>query len=375
MLLCSNNRFTIPLIRLKNMKGVTTFAVGPSQIYFTVEDHIRQAFREGIPSISHRSKAFENIFISISESLRSLLSIPPGFQIFFTSSATEVWERASQNLVNENSYHFVNGSFSQRFYEIAQQLGKNAVAHKVEAGKGFSTPDSVQAELIALIANETSTGVTTGNDFISQVRQKNPSAILIVDAVSALPYQNIDFSLIDSCYFSVQKGFGLPAGLGVWMVNEKCIAKAEELKANGKNIGTYHSIPSYLSNAKKNQTPETPNVLGMYLLSQVLNDFQRRGIDTLRKETEYKAAILYHALENHSIIKPAVNEKQWKSKTSIVANTGSLTEKLTQHLESHGLIPGDGYGPFKKTQLRFGNFPAHSKEVYEKLVDLIKEFE
>lgn len=358
------------------MNGVTTFAVGPSQIYFSVEGHIRQAFREGIPSISHRSKEFEKIFQSVTESLRSLLDLPDNFYFFFTSSATEVWERASQNLVDQNSFHYVNGSFSERFYETALQLGKKAMAYKVDAGKGFETPVSTgNAELIALIANETSTGVATGNDFFRQVRDENRNALIIVDAVSALPYQDIDYSLIDSCYFSVQKGFGLPAGLGVWMVNDRCVAKSESLRAAGKNIGSYHSIPNYLVNARKNQTPETPNVLGIYLLSKVLEDFHRRGIDTIRKETEYKSAILYNALEKHSIIKPGVTQWNWRSKTSITANTAGLTEKITQHLVKHSLIPGDGYGPFKKTQLRFGNFPAHSKEVYEKLVDLIQEFE
>jgi phosphoserine aminotransferase len=358
------------------MKPVTTFAVGPSQIYFTVENHIRQAFRDGIPSISHRSKEFENIFAQTTESLRTLLNIPSDYYLFFTASATEVWERAVQNLVNETSFHFVNGSFSQKFFETSKQLGKKAMAMEVELGKGFASTDvPEEMELIALIANETSTGVTTGNDFVATVRQQNPNALLITDAVSAVPYQQIDFSLIDSCFFSVQKGFGLPAGLGVWIVNGRCIEKAEKLKADGKSIGTYHSIPSYVSFAQKNQTPETPNVLGIYLLGKVAEDFLRRGIDVIRKETEYKSAILYHALENHSIFKPSVTQKEWRSKTTIVANTGTLTEKLTQYLEPHGLIPGDGYGPGKKTQLRFANFPAQSKEVYEKLVDLIQAFE
>jgi len=358
------------------MKPTATFIPGPSQIYFTVEDHIRLAFRESVPSISHRSKEFEKIFQSTTESLKVLLGVPPSFHIFFTGSATEVWERAAQNLVNETSFHFVNGAFSLRFFETAKQLGKQPHAYQVEAGNGFINPDVPEGtELIAMIANETSTGVTTSNDFVATVRSKNPSALIITDAVSAVPYQSIDFSIVDSCFFSVQKGFGLPAGLGVWLVNERCIAKAEELQANKKNIGSYHSIPSLLAMAKKNQTPETPNVLGIYLLGMVTEDFLRRGLETIRKETDYKSALLYHALENHSIVKPAVSEKDWRSKTTLVAQTGNLTEKLNSYLESHGLLPGDGYGAAKKTQLRFANFPAHSKEVYEKLVDLIKGFE
>jgi phosphoserine aminotransferase len=358
------------------MKPITTFAPGPSQIYHTVEGHIRQAFREGIPSISHRSKDFENIFQYTTESLRALLNIPSGYSIFFTGSATEVWERAVQNLVGDTSFHFVNGAFSQKFHETAKQLGSQAAAREVDAGSGFADADvPAGTELIAMIANETSTGVTTPNDFFAEVRRKNPNALIITDAVSAFPYQALDFSQMDSCFFSVQKGFGLPAGLGVWLVNGQCIAKAEALQANKKIIGSYHSLLSLRDFAKKNQTPETPNVLLIYLLGKIAEDFLRRGIAIIRSETEYKSAILYHALENHSIINPFVKEKKWRSKTTIVANTVSLTEKLNQYLESHGLAAGDGYGAAKKTQLRFANFPAHSKEVYEKLVDLIRGFE
>lgn len=358
------------------MKPISTFAVGPSQIYFTVEDHIRQAFREGVPSISHRSKDFEKIFQSTTESLRTLLNIPPNYQLFFTGSATEVWERAIQNLVNETSFHFVNGSFSEKFFETSKQLGRTATSYQVKNGQGFSVHDiPADAELVAAISNETSTGVTTTNDFFVEVRKKNSKALIVTDAVSAWPYQNIDLTLMDSCFFSIQKGFGLPSGLGVWLVNDRCIAKADERQVNKKDIGSYHSIPSYLAFAKKNQTPETPNVLAIYLLGKIAEDFLRRGIQTIRQETDYKAAILYHALENHSIIKPFVEEKKWRSKTIIVAETGSLTEKLRTHLLSNGIEPGEGYGSAKNTQLRFGNFPAHSKEEFEKLVDLIREFE
>jgi phosphoserine aminotransferase len=350
-----------------------TFAPGPSELYFTVEDHMRQAFREGIPSISHRSNTFEAFSQRATEGIKTLLHVPHGYHIFFTASATEVWERAIQNLTATTSHHYVNGAFSKKFYEIAGQLGRQATKTEVPAGLGFSEVSPQAAELIALVANETSTGVTTGNDFFRQVRAQHPQALLIVDAVSALPYQQIDYSLIDACYFSVQKGFGLPAGLGVWMVNDRCVEKAKTLAAK-QSVGSYHSIPSFLSFEDKHQTPSTPNVLGIYLLSRVVEDFLRRGIDIIRKETEYKSAILYQALQAHALIKPAVEKPEWRSKTTIVANTGDYTTKLNQYLENQGLSPGDGYGSGKKTQLRFANFPAHSKETFEKLVDSMQAF-
>lgn len=353
----------------------TNFTPGPSQLYFTVEDHARKAFKDYIPSLSHRSKQFEDISRSATEGLRALLNIPANFSIVFTGSATEIWERIIQNLTENTSHHLVNGAFSQKFYDTALQLNRKSTLSIVELGRGFNESIEIPlTELIALTHNETSTGVSMPLSVITKIRENNPSVLIAVDAVSSLPYPEFDYSKIDSVFFSVQKGFGLPAGLGVWIVNNKCIAKAEQLLSKGISIGSYHSLPSLVSNAKKNQTPETPNVLGIYLLSKVVDDLNRRGIQIIRKETEYKAAILYNALDSHSLIKPFVKQQSDRSKTVIVAECGEHTEALTQHLIKKGMLPGDGYGAQKKTQLRFANFPAHSKEQYELLVDSIAEF-
>jgi phosphoserine aminotransferase len=351
------------------------FTPGPSQLYYTVADHARKAFKEGVPSLSHRSKEFEVIFQKATDGLKELLSIPPHFHIFFTSSATEIWEKSIQNLVEHKSVHFVNGAFSKRYHEIALQLGRKAEKIESPLGEAFSMdqPAFADAELIALTHNETSTGVSLTNDFINQFKDKNPNALVIVDAVSSLPYPSLDYSKIDSVFFSVQKGFGMPAGLGVWAVNERCIAKAESLLAKGISIGSYHNLPTLLLNAKKNQTTETPNVLGIYLLSCVVEDFLRIGINRIKQETEYKAALLYNALRSHPLATNFVKDTTIQSKTVIVAECGEHVSLIRKDLSNQGFHPGDGYGENKKTQLRFANFPAHSKEQYEHLVDLLEK--
>jgi phosphoserine aminotransferase len=57
----------------------------------------------------------------------------------------------------------------------------------------------------------------------------------------------------------------------------------------------------------------------------------------------------------------------------VVAQTGENTERITRHLQSHQFYAGDGYGDQKKSQLRFANFPTHSKETFERLVDLLEK--
>jgi phosphoserine aminotransferase len=334
---------------------------------------VKKAFRDGIPSLSHRTKEFETISKTATEGLRELLNIPPNFHLVFCASATEIWERVIQNLVEDNSHHLVNGAFSKKFFETSSQLNKNASKTEVKLGEGFGELSIPTTELIALTHNETSTGVSMPMDYLHSFKDKNPNSLIVVDAVSSLPYPEFDYSKVDSVFFSVQKGFGLPAGLGVWMVNERCITKADALLSKGLSIGSYHSLPSLMSMAQKNQTPETPNVLGIYLLSKVVQDMLRRGINIIRKETEYKAAILYQALNNHQILKPFVKDERWRSKTVVVAESGDHTEKVTNLLIQKGMLPGDGYGSAKTHQLRFANFPAHSKEQYELLVDTILE--
>lgn len=351
------------------------FTPGPSQLYFTVEGHLREAIRSGIGSLSHRSKDFESIFSEAVSGLRQLLGIPDEFHIFFTGSATEIWERCIQNLVEDKSFHLVNGAFSKRFYEIAQQLGKHPVKAEVPAGQGFAVDLKIPqgSELIAVTHNETSTGVSIPLEFIHSLKARSNGALVVVDSVSSLPYPDFDYSRIDSVFFSVQKGFGLPAGLGVWIVNDKCLGQADALLTRGISIGSYHSLPAMHANAKKNQTPETPNVLAIYLLGKVVADFLRRGINIIRKETEYKSAILYNALDTHPYIKPAVTLKEFQSKTVIVADCAEHVIAVTNALKKRGMQPGDGYGEFRKNQLRFANFPTHSREQFELLVDTLAQ--
>lgn len=352
-----------------------TFNPGPSQLYFTVHDHVRRAFKEGIPSISHRSKQFEKIFSEATENLKTLLSIPAGFEIYFAASATELWERTIQNLVEMKSTHLVNGAFSKRFYETAVQLNKKPTLIKVDDGTGFDETVSIddETELIAITQNETSTGVSMPISVIDKIATEHPHALICIDAVSSLPYPSFNYDNVDSVFFSVQKGFGLPAGLGVWIVNEQCIAKAEKLLSKGISIGSYHTLKSYREFGKKNQTPETPNVLYIYLLARVTADMLERGIINIRRETEYKATLLYQLLSRHPLMQPFVKQKEDQSKTVIVADCGDHIQKIIQALGSKGMTPGDGYGAYKSRHLRFANFPTHSKEQFELLVDTLEQ--
>lgn len=349
---------------------------GPSELYFTVPDHIRTALQDQVCAISHRSKAFQQIMAETVTAIRQLLQVPDSHHIVFTGSANEIWERILENLVDTDSFHLVNGSFSKRFYEFAVMLRKRAHLHEVPFGQGFDVADlavPAAAEIICATQNETSSGVAMPLTDLYSLKDRYPDKLLVVDAVSSVPFPAFDFGRIDSLFFSVQKGMGLPAGLGVWIFNEACVAKAKDLQKAGKNIGTYHSIPSLLSQSAKNQTPETPNMLGIYLLGKVCQDMNSRGIEQIRQETVFKATLAYQLTERLPRLSPLVRRAEHRSQTVIVADVleGYRADDVLNLLKPHGLIIGKGYGDHKETQIRIANFPTHSKELFYQLEDVL----
>lgn len=352
----------------------TFFTPGPSELYFTVEQHIKTAIKKGIPSISHRGKEYVNIHQKAVDGLKELVGIPDNFTIGFTSSATEVWERTCENLVDKKSFHLVNGSFSEKFYQVAKALGKDSECINAEPGNcsdvnQIKVPEGT--ELIGLAQNETSTGAALPLEDIAKLRTKNPDSLLAIDAVSAIPVPYFDFNQFDMLYFSVQKCFGLPAGLGVWIFNDRCIAKAEKLKTEGKYHDTYNGILNIAKFAEKHQTSCTPNVLNIYLISQVIQDMLTKGVEQIRQESAYKSALIYSLFEKHSNLTPFVSEKRFRSMTVGVAEVKSGSESLIKSLDDEGMQLGNGYGPFKNKHIRIANFPTHSKEHMEMLVDKI----
>lgn len=351
---------------------------GPSENYFVVEKAIKEALKNKVTAISHRSKDFKTIFEHTITELRKLLQIPDNFSIAFTGSANEIWERILQSCVEKESFHLINGSFSKKFYEFAEQLHLTPSKYEVGFGEGFSVENiaaPTSAELIALIQNETSSGVQFPVENIAKFRENNPNKLIVVDAVSSLPYTHLDFSKIDSVYFSVQKGFGVPAGLGVWIYNEKMVEKAKTLKAKGKSIGAYHSLLQLDKYAKDYQTPETPNVLAIFVLGKVVEAMNKKGIDMIRRETDYKAELLYHTLQTSEFLSPLVEEKTQRSKTVVVADVKKGTSSdVISFVEKKGIVIGKGYGSYKGNQIRIANFPTHSKELMEQVADILAEY-
>jgi phosphoserine aminotransferase len=342
---------------------------GPAQTYPKLRAFMEDAWSEDVMSLSHRGAAFSDIYRRTDGALRELMGVPTDWQIMFVGSATEAMERLVQGLVRRRSHHYVNGAFSKKWYQIAGQLGKSATAEKAKAGAGFGGREfeaPALAELVCITLNETSTGVAWPEHEVARLRARHGSEVLLaVDVVSAAPVMPVPWAQADAAFFSVQKAFGLPAGLGVLMLGPRAQARAQELAEGGGAVGSYHSLPELLRGAAKAQTPATPNVLGIYLLGRVAGDMTSLGSGELRAENAKRAAALYEAIEAHGELEPFVAARDWRSPTVGVAEVRGGSARLHDHMVRGGFVPGLGYGELQDRHIRLANFPAISRREFE----------
>lgn len=351
----------------------TYFTVGPSQLYPTTKKHLKYGIAHDIPSVNHRSEEFIELYSHTHKMLRELLDIPSTHHILFLSSAHESMERILRSTVDKYSFHFVTGAFSKIFYNYALDYGKLPEKAEDMEGKGFDmqTIDiPKRTELICITQNETSTGIAIPMEEIYTLKKRFPSMLIAMDIVSSAPYVAVDFSKIDMTFFSVQKGFGLPAGLAVLIVNDAALKKAGLIAEKKSSKGGHHGIVTLHKDSLKKQTTETPNVFNIYLLGKVAEDMIKKGLGKIRQETEKKADIIYKFFDNHSRYKAKIS-KPYRSKTTIVIDVDGETKKVMDKLEKNGIIVGKGYGDKKDDEIRIANFPSHTISQVKKIISIL----
>jgi phosphoserine aminotransferase len=350
------------------------FTVGPSQLYPTTKEHLHSAINNDIPSINHRGEHFIQIYTQTKASLRKLLNIPETHHIFFLSSAHESMERIIRSTISKHSFHFVTGAFSNIFYNYALDYGKSPKKMEDLMGNGFAMETITipeQTEVICITQNETSTGIAIPMEEVYMLKKRYPSMLIAMDMVSSVPYVSVDFSKIDMTFFSVQKGFGLPAGLAVLIINDAALQKAVEVGKQQNSKGGHHGILTLYQDSLKKQTTETPNVLNIYLLGKIADDMYHKGIEKIRKDIEKKATMLYNFFDNHPSYR-ARTPNRYRSKTTIIVKTMGKTEKIAKKLKEKGIIIGLGYGDKYNDEMRIANFPTHTISQVKKLLTILK---
>lgn len=348
-----------------------SFNVGPSQPELALRQYLLDAYDSGILSLGHRSPAFSDIYRQVEVGFRSKLDLPASYRLYFLTSATECWSVLADGLIPEGgrSVHLTSGSFGQRWAYITKQIhpATQELDFGVDDDPAMHLAALANADLIALTHNETSNGTQLPDGFIGTVRQTYPDALIAVDATSSMAGVALPWIHADIWFASVQKCFGLPAGLAAMLVNERAVQRIEQLGYAGR----YHALTAIHNNALTYQTVCTPNVLDIYLMARVLE--ARPAMPDVDAETRRRAWDWYQLVGALPGWSPLVQNRVTRSNTVIAVQGDTAQVPLVRKgAEAAGFVLGSGYGIWKPNTYRIANFPAIPAAAIAGLKDFLR---
>lgn len=333
---------------------------------------MQEAYKEGVLSINHRSDTFMEISQKAMNGIRKKLNVPKSYTIYFLSSATECWEVIAESFVRKESIHVYTGAFGDKWCAYTEKLVPK-VARKPFNREVPLDADQLKfntGELICITQNETSNGTQVGTDIIKAVKKNNPNHLLAVDATSSMAGIVLDFSVADIWFASVQKCFGLPAGLAVMICSPHALKQAQSIN----NRKHYNSILFLDEMMKKAQTPCTPNVLNIYLLMRVMAEVKEIKFVHKTITGRFKKWETFFDTKSNKL-KLLIKNPSVRSHTVLtIESTPALIEKIKNQAAKKGFLLGNGYGELKQTTFRIANFPALRKSEIAQLMDFLYDF-
>ncbi|AEF39303.1 phosphoserine transaminase [Hoyosella subflava] len=309
---------------------------------------------------SHRQPPVKNVVGRVREGLRSLFSLPDGYEVILGNGGTTAfWDAAAFGLIREKSLHLTYGEFSNKFASVAKNAPflDEPIVVSSEPGTAPEPTSDPSVDLIGWAHNETSTGVAvpvtrpTGSE----------NALVAIDATSGAGGLPVTITDADVYYFAPQKCFAADGGLWVALMSPAALARVEEVKDSGRWVPEFLSLPIAVDNSVKNQTYNTPAVATLLLFAnQIEWLLANGGLDWAVKRTADSSSRLYDWASNSSFATPFVTDP--KNRSQVVGTIDFSDEvdaaAVAKILRANGIVDTEPYRKLGRNQLRVGMFPA-----------------
>lgn len=331
------------------------------------------------PIIGHRGSEFHTLHESILNNLRYVFQTKN--DVFtLTASGTGGVNCAVSNIVNPGDKVIIPvfGRFGQRMRDKIVRCGGKTVELPLEWGEAPTAEQIAQladkeknAKAIAIVYNETSTGVTVRDlPKIGKIAREN-DLLLVVDAISVLGGDNLpmDEWNVDICVAGSQKCLACPPGLAMVAVNNRAWEVIEKTVAR----------PYYLDLVRmrdfiaKIETPFTPAVPLFYALDEALKMIREEGLEKRFKRHATCAEAFYNAVEALKL--KTVSNGKVRSNTVIAVRMPSEvnnTELRKIMKEQHHVSVAGGQGELKKSIIRIGCMGIISENKTIRTIDALE---
>lgn len=335
------------------------FGCGPSK----VRPEQLQALADtgvGIMGTSHRQAPVKNVVGRVRDGLRSLFSLPDGYEVILGNGGTTAfWDAAAFGLIRQKSLHLTYGEFSNKFASVSKKAPflDEPIVISAEPGSAPEPTSDPSADLIGWAHNETSTGVA-----VPVTRPEgSENALIAIDATSGAGGLPVTITDSDVYYFAPQKCFASDGGLWVALMSPAALERVAEIKNSGRWVPEFLSLPIAVDNSVKNQTYNTPAVATLLLFAnQIEWMLDAGGLDWAVKRTADSSARLYEWATNSSFATPFVAEP--KHRSQVVGTIDFIDDvdaaAVAKVLRANGIVDTEPYRKLGRNQLRVGMFPA-----------------
>lgn len=306
--------------------------------------------------VNHRSDEFREVVKSLENKMTRHFN--SARVALLTGSGTLGVESMVFSLLKrgEKVIVFTYGEFSNRLLDSINRRGCITKVYSKPAGEGFSLDEvkealeeNKDADAVALVHNETSTGIAFRN--LGEVSKivKDSGKKFLVDSVSGFAAYDIDVNNwhIDAVATGSQKALASVPGMGF-------VALSEE----GVNELNYDDLPNYL-NLKlalkfqdKHETPFTPSTGAFFASLRAAELLEMEGLKNRIKRHEACSRYLRSVLSkvNFSLFG---NENNFSN--TVVAGIPPIPSKtLRDELKRRGIEISGGMGELRDKIIRVG---------------------
>src|SRR5579883_257559 len=332
------------------------------------------------PMINHRGPEFAAILRRVTARLQYFFQTASPV-LTYPASGTGGQEAAIANLFSTGDHviAITIGAFGNRLATIAGKFGLNVT--RVEFSWGEAADPEVVAEKlkasrpykgVLVTHNETSTGVTNDIEAISNVvRQDNPDALIVVDAVSSLGCVPLEMDPwdIDVVFTGSQKGWMTPPGLMMIAAGPR----AWEASKTAKLPRFYFDWELSRKNLEKWQHPTTPPVSLFYALDLALERMLEEGREAIFERHAQSGEYVRWRAKDMGLQLLADHPYASNTVTAIQIPEGVNAKALLKVLrEEDHVVLGGGQGPLEGKIVRVGHLGSFEEADLVEAMDALE---
>ncbi len=322
------------------MARVMNFNAGPAALPLAALERAQKELLDlngsgmSVMEHSHRGKQYEAVHNEAIGLVRELLAVPENYDVLLLQGgASQQFAVVPMNLLpaGKSADYILTGSWSQKAYKEAKNLGTVRVAGTTEKDKKFARVPK-QSEL-ELDPNAAYAHITSNNTIFGTQWHEFPntgSVPLVADMSSDIMWRPIDVSKFGLIYAGAQKNLG-PSGLVVVIVRKELVA------AGRQDIPV---IFQYRTHADNNSLYNTPPTFSVYMLRNVLAEIKRSGgLAAVEKLNREKGKLLYDAIEERGDFYSCPVEKDSRSYMNVVftLKTPELEAEFLAEAQKRGM--------------------------------------